>query len=253
MDIVETTLNIPVSKSRTLSARLWRPAGDGRWPAILDASPYRMGDLFRFVVERDLAWLAARGYATLAIDIAGSGNSNGLISDEYTADEIADLVSAVAWAANEPWCEGAVGLSGFSWGAFAALRASMAKPPALKAMVLGGVSEDGWRTDIHYLGGALYTAHVDWAGVMLMLNALPPDPAVFSGDWRAEWRTRLEADKPWIVPWLTHAAHDSYWRGKSARISEAPPIPLLLYAGTGDKYATSVLRISAAWPGPVRT
>jgi predicted acyl esterase len=129
----------------------------------------------------------------------------------------------------------------------------MAKPPALKAMVLGGVSEDGWRTDIHYLGGALYTAHVDWAGVMLMLNALPPDPAVFAGDWRAEWRLRLESNAPWIVPWLAHATHDSYWHEKSARISEAPPIPLLLYAGIADKYATSTLRISASWPGPVRT
>src|SRR5262249_7729552 len=160
---------------------------------------------------------AARGYVTLAIDIAGSGNSRGLLVDEYTPEEIEDLASTIAWAAEQPWWDGAVGLTGFSWGAFAALRASMTKPAALKAMVLGGVSEDGWLTDIHYLGGALYTAHVDWAGVMLMLNALPPDPAVFAGDWRAEWRARLEANEPWIVPWLTHTARDSYWRRKSAR------------------------------------
>ncbi|HEY4941044.1 MAG TPA: CocE/NonD family hydrolase [Rhizomicrobium sp.] len=250
-EIREHGIAIPLSDGRVLAARLWRPVDSGRWPAILDSSPYRAGDLFRPLVDGQLPWFAAQGYAVLAIDIAGSGNSTGILRDEYDVTEIDDLVAAIAWAARQDWCDGGVGLSGLSWSAFAALRAAARKPTALKAMVLGGVSEDGWRTDIHYLGGALYTAQVDWAGVMLMFNALPSDPNQFDGDWRAAWRQRLEANEPWIVPWLTHASHDEYWTDKAAPMDGA--VPLLLYSGWADKYATSVLRIASAWRGPVRT
>lgn len=252
MSVTEQALTIPVGGGRFLSARLWRPEGDGRWPAIIDAAPYRAGDIFRPPLEAQLPYFAAHGYAALAIDIAGSGSSTGVLLDEYEPTEIDDLVTAIAWVATQTWCDGGVGLSGFSWAAFAALRASAKKPPALKAMVLGGVSEDGWRTDIHYLGGVLYTAQIDWAGVMLMFNTLPPDPAQFAGDWRVEWKKRLEANEPFITRWLSHPTHDAYWKGRAADATRGD-VPLLLYAGLADKYAVSVLRIAEQWRGPVRT
>jgi putative CocE/NonD family hydrolase len=250
VDIIELAIAIPVSGGRVLSARLWRPK-EGRHPAVLDASPYRVSDLFAPLMEAQLPVLAARGYAALAIDISGSGNSAGLLRDEYAPQEVDDLVEAIAFAAGQDWCDGQIALSGLSWAAFAALRAAGRKPPALKAMALGGVSEDGWRTDIHYLGGALYTGHIDWAGVMLMFNALPPDPKQFAGDWRAAWKERLEANVPWLVEWLSHPTRDSYWAAKAAPVDG--DVPLLLYGGLADKYATSVLRIASAWCGPVRT
>jgi predicted acyl esterase len=250
METIEQTLSIPVPGERQLHARLWRPK-DGRHPAVIDYAPYRVGDLFAPLMESQLPVYAANGYAALAIDISGAGNSTGLLHDEYLPQEIGDLVETIAWASGQDWCDGQVALIGLSWAAFSALRAAAHKPPALKAMALGGVSEDGWLTDIHYLGGALYTGHVDWAGVMLMFNALPPDPAHFLGDWRTAWKARLEANKPWIIEWLSHPTHDAYWTSKAApRDGETP---LLLYSGWADKYATSVLRIAGAWRGPVRT
>ena len=248
--LIEELIRIPVPSGRVLTARLWRPRSATRVPAILDLSPYRPYDIFRPVIDPLLPWWAGHGYAVLAVDTAGAGNSTGLLRDEYLPTEIDDAAAAVAWAAAQPWCDGAVGLSGLSWAAFTALRAAGRKPPALKAMVLGGVSDDGWTTDIQNLGGQSYTARVDWAGVMLMFNALPPDPQVFGDGWRAEWLKRLEADRPWIIPWLSHPERDSYWQGKAAPMGD---LPLLLYSGWADKYATSVLRIAAAWKGPVRT
>jgi putative CocE/NonD family hydrolase len=224
--------------------------GGERVPAILDLSPYRAFDVFRALEEPLLPWWAARGYAVLAVDAAGSGGSTGILRDEYLDPEIDDAVAAVAWAARQPWCDGGVGLSGLSWAAFVALRAAARRPPALKAMALGGVSEDGWATEIHNLGGQTYAARVDWAGVMLMFNALPPDPKQVGDGWRAAWMNRLEANTPWIGPWLSHPERDAFWQVKAAPMSETP---LLLYSGWADKYATSVLRIAAAWKGPVRT
>jgi len=249
--VKEETVLIPRDDGRWLQARLWRPEGTGRWPAIIESSPYRAGDLFAPLVEGQIGWFAEHGYVVLAIDIAGSGNSPGLLHDEYEPQEIDDLVAAIDWASRQDWCDGGVGLCGFSWAAFAALRAAEKKPPALKAMVLGGVSEDGWQTDIHYMNGAPYVAQVDWAGVMLMLNALPPDPAQFRGDWRAEWHSRLRNDKPWLLHWLTNPERNTYWLAKAAPLESA--VPLLLYAGLADKYAASVLRIAQGWRGPVRT
>ena len=251
MALIDEFIRIPLPSGRALAAHIWRPAGGARVPAILDLSPYRAFDLFRTLEAPLLPWWAAQGYAVLAIDTAGSGGSTGLLTDEYLPSEIDDAVACVAWAAAQPWCDGAVGLSGLSWAAFTALRAAGRAPPALKAMVLGGVSEDGWTTDIHGLGGAPYAAVVDWAGVMLMFNALPPDPRQFGDDWRAEWLRRLAANTPWAIPWLTHLDRDTYWRGKEAPTDGT--VPLLLYSGWSDKYATSVLRIAAAWRGPVRT
>lgn len=248
--LIEELIRIPLPSGRVLAARLWRPRNATRVPAILDLSPYRPYDIFRPVIDPLLPWWAAHGYAVLAVDTAGAGNSTGLLRDEYLPTEIDDATAAVGWAAAQPWCDGAVGLSGLSWAAFTALRAAGRKPPALKAMVLGGVSDDGWTTDIQNLGGQSYTARVDWAGVMLMFNALPPDPQVFGDGWRAEWLKRLEADRPWIIPWLSHPERDGYWQGKAAPMGD---LPLLLYSGWADKYATSVLRIAAAWKGPVRT
>ena len=249
-NLIDEWVRIPLTDGRSLAARLWRPEGPVRVPAILDLSPYRAFDLFRPLEEPLLPWWAAQGYAVLAIDTSGAGGSTGLMRDEYLPQEIDDAVAAVAWAATQRWCDGAVGLSGLSWAAFTALRAAGRAPPALKAMVLGGVSEDGWTTDIHNLGGATYAARVDWAGVMLMFNALPPDPKQFGAGWREAWLKRLEVNRPWILPWLSHPERDTYWQAKAAPASS---VPLLLYSGWADKYATSVLRIAASWRGPVRT
>ncbi len=249
--LIDQFVRIPVAGGRTLSARLWRPEGSVPFPAILDFSPYRAFDIFRPLVEPLLPWWAAQGYAVLAVDTAGSGGSTGLLLDEYRATEIEDAAVAVEWIAAQSWCDGAVGLSGLSWAAFTALRVSDRAPKALKAMVLGGVSEDGWTTDIQNLGGAPYAAKVDWAGVMLMFNALPPDPKQFGDGWRDEWLKRLSANRPWTETWLSHPERDAYWQGKTATAQGS--IPLLLYSGWADKYATSVLRIAARWRGPVRT
>jgi predicted acyl esterase len=249
--VASAFVTIPAAGGRVLSARIWRPEGTGPVPAIVEFSPYRVFDVFRNYGEVTFPYWATRGYAVVAVDIAGSGASSGLLHDEYLPGEIDDACKVIDWCAAQDWCDGNVGASGFSWSAFAVLRASDRKPRALKAMVLGGVSEDGWRTDVHYLGGVPYTAQVDWAGTMMMFNALPPDPLQFGDGWREAWKQRLAINKPWALPWLTHTKHDTYWKTKASLLTS--DVPLFLYAGLADKYATSVLRIAGAWKGPVRT
>ena len=85
--LIDQLLHIPVAGGRMLAARLWRPEGSGPVPAIMDFSPYRGFDIFRPLEEALLPWWAEQGYAVLAVDIAGSGGSTGLLLDEYRAAE----------------------------------------------------------------------------------------------------------------------------------------------------------------------
>ncbi len=83
--IIEHTL-IPLTDGTTLAARIWLPddAEQSPVPAILEYLPYRKRDGTR---ERDALthpYLAGHGYAGVRVDIRGSGESGGLLFDEYT-------------------------------------------------------------------------------------------------------------------------------------------------------------------------
>ena len=41
----------------------------------------------------------------------------------------------IEWLAGQPWCSGAVGMMGISWGGFNGLQIAARRPPALKAIV----------------------------------------------------------------------------------------------------------------------
>ena len=68
------------------------------------------------------AWFAGHGFAALRVDLRGSGESEGVLRDEYLPQEQEDGVDMIAWVAAQSWCSGAVGLIGKSWGGFNALQ-----------------------------------------------------------------------------------------------------------------------------------
>ena len=157
-----------------LSARIWLPrdAEDDPVPAILEYLPYRKHD---GTVSRDLdrqPYVAGHGYATVRVDIRGSGESDGILDDEYTQRELDDAVEAIAWLAAQPWCSGSVGMTGISWGGFNALQVAALRPPALKAIMTLCSTDDRYADDVHYRGGCvLATDMLHWASSMLTWNA----------------------------------------------------------------------------------
>ena len=91
-------------------------------PAILEYLPYRRRDGTVLRDRQMHAWFAGHGYAAVRVDMRGSGDSDGLLADEYLPQEQADAVEVIAWLAAQPWCSGAVGMMGISWGGFNALQ-----------------------------------------------------------------------------------------------------------------------------------
>jgi len=69
-----------------------------------------------------MRYLAGCGYAGVRVDIRGSGESDGVLPDEYTAQEQADCLEVIAWLAEQPWCSGAVGMMGTRGAASTACR-----------------------------------------------------------------------------------------------------------------------------------
>src|SRR6188472_2804121 len=151
---IEHTL-IPLRDGTALAARIWLPqdAEQNPVPAILEYLPYRKRD---GTYERDALthpYLAGHGYAGVRVDIRGTGESTGLLLDEYAKQEQDDGVELIAWLAAQPWCNGSVGMMGISWGGFNALQIAARRPPALKAIVTLCSTDDRYADDVHYMGG----------------------------------------------------------------------------------------------------
>jgi putative CocE/NonD family hydrolase len=233
-------LRITMPDGTRLAARLWRPAGGDPVPAILEFIPYRMGDGTRLRDERMHPWWAARGYACLRVDLRGSGDSEGVLADEYTVQELQDACDIIAWAAAQPWCSGRVGMMGKSWGGFNCLQTAALRPPALAAVLSVCSTTDRFADDIHFKGGALLGENIGWGAVMLSYSSRPADP-MYRPDWRAEWLARLEAE-PFLAPrWAGHQAKDAYWRhGSVGEDWGAIAAPVLVIGGWADNYMNTV-------------
>src|SRR5690242_3394645 len=80
---------IPLADGTRLAARVWMPEDAERKPvpAILEYIPYRRRDGTRDWDDLTHPYLAGCGYACVRLDIRGSGDSDGLILDEYLKQE----------------------------------------------------------------------------------------------------------------------------------------------------------------------
>jgi predicted acyl esterase len=244
--VIEHTL-IPLKDGTTLAARIWLPEDAERnpVPAILEYLPYRKRD---GTYERDALthpYLAGHGYAGVRVDIRGSGESTGLLFDEYAKQEQDDGVELIAWLAAQPWCNGAVGMMGISWGGFNGLQIAARRPPALKAIVTICSTDDRYADDAHYMGGTLLTtAALEWAFFFFGLMCLPPDPALAGDSWRAMWLERLQNIPLFQDNWLQHQRRDAYWKhGSVCEDYAAIQCPVYAVGGWTDGYKNAIPRL----------
>lgn len=241
----ELDLWIPVADGARLAARLWLPIGAEAEPvpAVVEVSPYRHEDHTRRRDSVRHPYFAEHGFASLRVDLRGSGASDGVLEDEYTELEQEDVCEVLAWIAAQSWCTGSVGMIGSSWGGFAALQAAARRPPALKAVVVVCASGDRYAADVKYQGGALLACELfQWSSTMLAMSARAPDPTLVGERWRELWLERLEQVIPFAETWLAHPRHDEYWRvGSPAEDYGAIECPVYAVGGWADPYHQAVL------------
>jgi uncharacterized protein len=240
---------ITLSDGCRLAARIWMPveaaAGKAKVPAILEYIPYRKRDFTRRRDESMHRWFAGAGYVAVRVDMRGSGDSDGVLHDEYLAREQDDALEVIDWLARQNWCSGEVGMMGKSWGAFNSLQVAARRPPALKAIIAVMGTDDRFAEDVHYSGGCLLNDNFWWGCIMQVFNARPPDPQIVGERWRAMWLERLEAERFWPALWLEHQTLDEYWRHGSVCFDyEAIACPVWLWGGWADLYRDTPLRLA---------
>jgi len=245
---------IPMTDGCRLAVTVWLPEGaeNAPVPGILEYLPYRKDDSRAVRDSSYHPYFAGHGYAGVRVDIRGTGASDGILEDEYLKQEQDDALEVMAWMAAQPWCTGAIGMFGISWGGFNGLQVAARRPPQLKAVISVASTDDRYADDVHYLGGCVLGSEMlCWAARMFQLNALPPDPALVGERWRGMWMDRLEHTPPYAHAWLEHQTRDGFWKhGSVCEDYGAIEAPVYAVGGWADAYTNAVFRLLEGLPGP---
>jgi putative CocE/NonD family hydrolase len=225
----------------TMRSDLWEPAGAPAGPAILWRTPYLTEDALpcgfldpRVAIDR--------GYRIVVQDVRGSGTSGGAL--EPWVNEEADGVDAVAWVAEQPWCDGRVVMAGYSYVGATQWLAAVGAPPALCAIapsISGDRYGEGWAFRDGVREHALLTS---W----LAAGLAPPDARWLDDVDRAFTNVdELLEIVPWAAPWFAQDADSDYWAARDVRARRgAIDVPVLSIGGWYDTLLADTLAAHAA-------
>jgi predicted acyl esterase len=177
--VVEKDVDVAMRDGAHLKADVFRPAADGRYPAILNLGPYQKDKLWippDTLEEKpnpymnwetvNPEWWVPWGYAAVRVDGRGSGKSPGQC-EPWSLAEAIDFYDAIEWAAAQPWCNGNVGLCGISYFAINQWFVANLQPPSLKAIIPWEGFADIYR-DALFHGGILSVFMSNWFTAHLM-------------------------------------------------------------------------------------
>ena len=187
-------------------------------------------------------YFAGHGYACVRVDMRGSGESDGLLLDEYLKQEQDDALEVIDWIAAQPWCTRQRRHDRASPGAAStALQVAARRPPALKAVITLCSTDDRYADDIHYMGGCLLNDNLrlglDHARA---ISRAPPDPALVGERWREIWLERLETRAAAGRALARHQRRDDLleaWLG--LRGLGADQCPVYAVGGWADGYSNA--------------
>lgn len=183
---IEWDVPIEMDDGLILRADIFRPAAEGRYPAIMSYGPYGKGLAFQegYKTAWDIMcrenpdavsgtsnkyanWEVADpekwvpdGYVCIRVDSRGAGRSPGYLAHN-NARESRDYHLCIEWAAAQPWCSGKVGLNGISYYASNQWRAAATQPPHLAAICVWEGWTDAYR-DSNRHGGIACTFRKNW-------------------------------------------------------------------------------------------
>jgi predicted acyl esterase len=103
----------------------------------------------------DLEYFVPRGYSYVIPDPRGVGKSEGEFDGWFGPQEQKDVYDLIEWVAQQPWCDGQVGMIGLSYFGIIQLLAAAQQPPHLKAIMPISVLDSAYR--LSYTGGILDT------------------------------------------------------------------------------------------------
>jgi len=140
--IVERDLEAHMRDGTVLRADAYRPEAPGKYPVLLQRTPYsKQRELFADHGRR----FAERGYVVVFQDVRGRYASDGeLKMGFFSADhcDAEDGYDTVEWASALPWANGRVGTFGSSYGGWTQWAMAHTRPPHLVTMIPGMIAAD---------------------------------------------------------------------------------------------------------------
>ncbi len=236
----QSNVRISMRDGVRLSAKITRPEGAEKFPALMDYYPYRMGRWEE--APPHYHRFARQGYALVSYEARGTGNSEGVTTDVYQDAERDDGVEMVNWIASQPWCDGNVGMWGLSYGAVASWQVAARAPEPLKAIVVRSGTDDIYTEWTNPGGCPRPYMYENYAPLMAAFNFAPPHPSI-GDEWEKMWQERLEGSMPWGLGFISHLNDGPYWRARSVRPDYAR-VKAAAYVidGWTDWYAAPLLR-----------
>ncbi|MGA7416291.1 MAG: CocE/NonD family hydrolase [Bryobacteraceae bacterium] len=237
----------------TLRADIYRPKADGKYPTLLQRTPYNKEGGVEFGRQA-----AAQGYVAIVQDVRGRYTSEG---DWYTfLNESNDGYDTVEWAASLPYSNGKVGMWGGSYVGATQMLAAIAHPPHL-AGICPVVTASNYHENWTYQGGAFEQwFNESWTSglaqdtlnrtVQNATNAMKGASVLpltnyplfnFPADLDKSDLTHNLA--PYFLDWLAHPNFDSYWKRWSIEDHFADiQVPVLSVAAWYDIFQGGSLR-----------
>jgi putative CocE/NonD family hydrolase len=237
---VDHDVEVPMRDGVLLRADVYRPEGNDAVPALLNRTPYDRSVAMIPPAGIEPEPAVAAGFAVVCQDVRGQYGSDG---EFYTfVDEATDGYDTVEWVAAQPWCDGAVGMVGRSYGATCQWLAASERPPHLKAIcpiVTGSDFFRGWV----YQGGAFQLGfNLFWVWMMSDRRGAAKAEELFR---HLPLRSVPLPDPQWArfyFDWLDHPTDDDYWQSLS--INHRYPrieVPALSVGGWFDVFLGGTL------------
>jgi len=229
--VSEETLWVEMADGVRLATRVFRPRGRPQSPGVLLRVLHGAGGRLRPAAALG-RMLGEAGYAAAVQDVRGRYDSEGVF--EPFAHEVADGARAVAWLAEQPWCDGRVGVVGSAYAAYAAWAAACVGAPVRAVVAVMGTADPhpAW----HPGGATALELALHFAAATGEREDLSPRQLDLG---RAlAFRPVREADRvavrerPWYREGLAHPLRDAWWEARAAR--PAAPPPALVVGGWYD-------------------
>ncbi len=172
--VTDKDVPITMSDGVVLYSDVIRPGKPGRYPVLVEQTPYNKNLVDSGTAFGDNTYFAKRGYVVVIVDVRGTGSSEGQWNS-FDDREQRDGYEVVSWAARQSWSDGRVGLFGPSYMGLNQILTAAQHPPGLKAIFPVVPMADGYR-DITYSGGEINTAFIPfWLGLVTGAGLVPPE------------------------------------------------------------------------------
>ncbi|MEI9893123.1 MAG: CocE/NonD family hydrolase [Chthoniobacter sp.] len=131
----EERVMIPMRDGQKLSAYLYFPPGEGKWPAIFEQ---RYAEITGTGSRQASAKWAERGFVIAVVNYRGTHESEGVWRGYRGLEwgELRDGYDVCEWLAAQPWCTGKIGTYGGSQAGYAQNYLAVSQPPHLVAQYM---------------------------------------------------------------------------------------------------------------------